>query len=108
MLGKRGEKAMYCIYCGTHYPEQAAFCPKCGKPVHTTDPHDPVSLTLSSAAIGEATVTSPHSTSSRQDISISAKWIRRLRIPLAVLARIRLVGVLLLAAPPLAGTPILL
>src|SRR6266436_3758 len=98
MLGKRGEKAMYCIYCGTYYPEQAAFCPKCGKPVHTTDLHDPISLALSSAAVGEATVTNSHSTSWRHDISISAKWIRRVGIPLATLAWFGLVAVLLWAA----------
>jgi predicted PurR-regulated permease PerM len=99
---------MYCIYCGTHYPEQAAFCPKCGKPVHTTDFHDPVSLTLSSAAIGEATVTNPHSTSWRHDISISAKWIRRVGIPLATLAWVGLVAVLLWAASHVARSLILL
>src|SRR6266699_5068858 len=108
MSGKRGEKAMYCIYCGTHYPEQAAFCPKCGNPVHTTDLHDPVSLTLSSATIGEATVTNPHSTSWRHDISISAKWIRRVGIPLATLAWIGLVAVLLWAASHVGRSLILL
>ena len=99
---------MYCVYCGTRYPEQAAFCPKCGKPVHTTDLHDPISLTPSSASVGEATVTSPGSASWRHDIGISAKWIRRVGIPLATLAWIGLVAVLLWAASHVARSLILL
>src|SRR5262245_16217036 len=99
---------MHCIYCGTQYPEQAAFCPKCGQPVHTTDLHDPVSLTPSSAPVGEASVTSLHSASWRHDIGTSAKWIRRVGIPLAVLAWIGLVAVLLWAASHVARSLILL
>src|SRR5205807_9607520 len=106
--GKRGEKTMYCIYSGARYHEQAAICAKCGKPVHTTDLRDPVSLTSSSASVGEAAVTRLHSASWHRDIGVSAKWIRRVGIPLATLAWIGLVAVVLWAASHVARSLILL
>ena len=99
---------MHCIYCGTRYPEQAAYCPKCGKPVHTTDLRDPVSLASSSASVGEAAVTGLHPTPWYRDIGISAKWIRRVGIPLAALAWIGLIAVVLWAASHVARSLILL
>ena len=99
---------MHCIYCGTRYPEQAVYCPKCGKPVHTTNLRDPVSLTSSSASVGEAAVSGHHSASWNRNIAISAKWIRRVGIPLATLAWIGLVAVVLWAASHIARSLILL
>lgn len=102
---------MHCIYCGTRYPEQAAFCPKCGRPVHTTNLHDPISLTPSLAAVGEATVGAINrapTASWGHDIGIGAKWIRRVGMPLAALAWIGLVAVLLWAASHVARSLILL
>lgn len=99
---------MYCIYCGTNYPEQAEFCPKCGKPVHTTSLKDVVLQTPSVSMIGEAAINGSRSSIWQHNISISAKWIRRAGIPLATLAWFGVVAVVFWAASHVARSLILL
>ncbi len=97
---------MYCIYCGANYPVEATFCPKCGRPVHTSLLHDSASAGSIPATVGEAAIIG--SPSWRIDIHISAKWIRRVGIPLAALAWLGLVATLLWAASHVARSLILL
>jgi predicted PurR-regulated permease PerM len=99
---------MYCIHCGANYPDEATFCAKCGRPVHTTLLHDSVSTGLSPATVGEAAITGAAAPSWRHDMHLSAKWIRRVGIPLTMLAWIVLVAVLLWAASHVARSLILL
>lgn len=96
---------MYCIYCGANFPEEAEFCARCGRPVHST--------LLQSAAsppaiVGEAATAGPASPSLRHDMHTSAIWIRRVGIPLATLAWIGLVAAILWAASHVARSLVLL
>lgn len=99
---------MYCIHCGAENPDQAAFCMRCGKQVQTTNHLEPSSLTPSSTSpVGLALHTHPLE-SWRTAITASAKWIRRVAIPLATLAWIGLVAVILWAASHVIRSLILL
>ncbi|HJT56138.1 MAG TPA: AI-2E family transporter [Ktedonobacteraceae bacterium] len=97
---------MYCIYCGTNYPEQATFCPKCGKPVHTTSLNEVVSHTPS--MVGEAAINGSRSAIWQHNSSTSAKWIRRVGIPLATLAWFGVIAAVFWAVSHVARSLILL
>ncbi len=99
---------MYCIHCGTNCPENSTFCPKCGKALHSGEPDKTISLSSSSALTGEAALASRSSETWRIDIRTSAKWIRRVGIPLATLAWIGVVAVILWAASHVGRSLILL
>ena len=99
---------MNCTHCGAENPDQAIFCIKCGKQVQTTSKIEPSSLVPSSTTSTEVALhTSPIETW-RTAISSSAKWIRRVAIPLATLAWIGLVAVILWAASHVGRSLILL
>jgi predicted PurR-regulated permease PerM len=99
---------MFCIHCGAENPDQAVFCLKCGKQFQTASLHEPSSLTPSSTTpLSVALHTQPLETS-RNAITSSAKWIRRVAIPLATLACIGLVAVILWAASHVGRSLILL
>ena len=98
---------MYCIHCGTNCPENAAFCPKCGKPLHSGDPDKTISLSAS-APLGEAKINGTLPVVLRSDISNISKWIRRVGIPLVTLAWIGVVAVILWAASHIGRSLILL
>jgi len=99
---------MNCTHCGAENPDQAIFCIKCGKQVQTTSKLEPSSLVPSSTTSTEVALhTSPIETW-RTAISSSAKWIRRVAIPLATLAWIGLVAVILWAASHVGRSLILL
>ena len=99
---------MYCIHCGTNCPENATFCSKCGKALHSGEPDKTISLSSSSALAGEAALVGRSSETWRIDIRTSAKWIRRVGIPLATLAWIGVVAVILWAASHVGRSLILL
>lgn len=99
---------MYCIHCGTNCPENATFCSKCGKALHSSEPDKTISLSSSSALTGEAALAGRSSETWRIDIRTSAKWIRRVGIPLATLAWIGVVAVILWAASHVGRSLILL
>lgn len=100
---------MYCIHCGTSYPDNATYCPQCGRPVQTTHLHDAAPVVPSSAASGEATILGPSSSASwHQDLRSSTRWIRRVGVPLAALAWIGLVLLILWLASHVARSLILL
>jgi predicted PurR-regulated permease PerM len=89
---------MNCTKCGTENPEQAIFCIKCGKQMQATGMHEydaPIhaARTTAEIAIHENSIDSSHAA-----ISSTAKWIRRIGIPLVTLAWIALVAVILWAA----------
>src|SRR5579859_672802 len=97
---------MDCLHCGAHSPDGATFCPHCGRPVRTTLLHDNGSEGYEPPMVGGAPHLSP--VSWRHDLHVSARWIRRVCIPLAALAWIGLVTVLLWAASYVARSLILL
>jgi predicted PurR-regulated permease PerM len=99
---------MNCTNCGAENPEQAIFCIQCGKQVQTTSKLEPSSRVPSSTSPTEVALhTSPIETW-RSTISSSAKWIRRVAIPLATLAWIGLAAVILWAASHIGRSLILL
>lgn len=87
---------MFCIHCGADYPANATFCPNCGKRAKITNHHEAASPATHSPE------------TSRTDISTSTTWIRRVAIPLATLAWIGLVAVILWAASYVARSLLLL
>src|SRR6266571_6695055 len=99
---------MSCTHCGAENPDQAMFCMKCGKQVQAINQQQPSSRTLSSTTPADVALhTSPIETW-RTTISSSAKWIRRVAIPLTTLAWIALVAVILWAASHIGRSLILL
>ena len=99
---------MICTHCGTENPDQAIFCIKCGKQVQPSSQQQPSSLIPSSTTSADVALhTSPIETW-RTAISSSAKWIRRVAVPLATLAWIALVAVILWAASHIGRSLILL
>ncbi len=99
---------MSCTHCGAENPDQAMFCMKCGKQVQAINQQQPSSRTPSSTTPADVALhTSPIETW-RTAISSSAKWIRRVAIPLATLAWIALVAVILWAASHIGRSLILL
>ena len=99
---------MFCIHCGAENPDQAVFCAKCGKQVQTTSHHEPSSLTPSPTSPVDVTLDTHPFEAPRNAITSSAKWIRRVGIPLTTLAWIGLVAVILWAASHVARSLILL
>ncbi len=89
---------MFCIHCGAENPDKAVFCAKCGKQVQTASLHEPSSLTPSPTSPVDVALDTRSFETSRNAITSSAKWIRRVGIPLATLAWIGLVAVVLWAA----------
>src|SRR5947209_20430296 len=89
---------MYCIHCGTNCPENATFCSKCGKALHSGEPDKTISLSSSSALAGEAALAGRSSETWRIDIRTSAKWIRRVGIPLGTVAGLGVVAAVLWVA----------
>ena len=99
---------MFCIHCGAENPDQAVFCKRCGKQIQTTNHHELSSLTPpSTSSLSIDLHTRPLETW-RTAIASSAKWIRRVSIPLTTLAWIGLVAVILWAASHVARSLILL
>ncbi len=99
---------MFCIHCGAENPAQAVFCTRCGKQVQTSSQIESSSLTPSTnSQIDVALPTRPYETW-RAAIASSTKWIRRVGIPLAILAWIGLVAVILWAASHVIRSLILL
>ncbi len=89
---------MSCIHCGAENPEQAMFCMKCGKQIQTTGHNQPSSLTPPSNSPADIALPTRPFETWRAAIASSAKWIRRVSLPLAILAWIGLVAVVLWAA----------
>jgi predicted PurR-regulated permease PerM len=87
---------MYCIYCGAGYPENAAFCPVCGKSA------------LKANEFTAPTTRLPDTRSVNADIRTSSRWIRRVAIPLMALTWIVLIGVLIWAAAHISRSLLLL
>src|SRR5579884_499051 len=87
---------MYCIYCGAGYPENAAFCPVCGKSA------------LKAEQFTTTTTRLPDLTRANADIHTSTKWIRRVAVPLMTLTWIVLIGVLIWAAAHISRSLLLL
>ncbi len=98
---------MKCTYCGTENSDQADFCMKCGKQIQTTS-QQPSSLTPSSTTSADIALHTSRVETWRTAISSSAKWIRRVAIPLTTLAWIGLVAVILWAASHIGRSLILL
>src|SRR2546429_9260000 len=99
---------MNCTNCGKENPEQAIFCIQCGKQVQATgklEPSHPIRSTPMTAEV--ALHASPIETW-HTAISSSAKWIRRIAIPLVTLAWIALAAVILWAASHIGRGPLLL
>src|SRR5437588_6121774 len=99
---------MYCIHCGTNCPEDATFCPKCGKELHITNQHESTALAQTTSLAGEAALHSRSSETWRFDVRTSTKWIRRVAIPLTALAWIVLVAIILWAASHIGRSLVLL
>src|SRR5712692_429201 len=98
---------MYCMHCGTNCLDIATFCPKCGKRLHSDNSESTISLSSPSASIAEAQINASLPALWRLDISPGAKWLRRVAIPLTVLAWIGLTAVILWAASHIARSLIL-
>jgi predicted PurR-regulated permease PerM len=98
---------MKCTHCGAENPDQADFCVKCGKQIQTTS-QQPSSLTPSSTTSANIALHTSQVETWRTAISSSAKWIRRVAIPLTTLAWIGLVAVILWAASHIGRSLILL
>jgi predicted PurR-regulated permease PerM len=99
---------MNCTNCGAENPEQAIFCMKCGKQAQTTSKLEPSTLNSSSTISAEVALHASSIEIWRSTISSSAKWIRRVGIPLVALAWIGLAAVLLLVASHIGRSLILL
>lgn len=98
---------MKCTHCGAENTDQADFCVKCGKQIQTTS-QQPSSLTPSSTTSADIALHTSQVETWRTAISSSAKWIRRVAIPLTTLAWIGLVAVILWAASHIGRSLILL
>src|SRR6266853_972964 len=99
---------MNCTNCGAENPEQAIFCIQCGKQVQTTSKLEPSSRVPTSTSSAEVALHASPIETWRTAISSSAKWIRRVAIPLATLAWIGLAAVILWAASHIGRSLILL
>jgi predicted PurR-regulated permease PerM len=99
---------MNCTNCGAENLEQAIFCIKCGKQVQTTSKLEPSSHVPSSTTSAEVALHASPIETWRSTISSSAKWMRRVAIPLATLAWIGLAAVILWAASHIGRSLILL
>lgn len=99
---------MYCMHCGTNYPEVASFCPKCGKSVRLNDGDNTISLSPSQASIAGVQGNGTHPVIVRLDVSPWGGRMRSLYIPLVILVWIALVAVILWAAAHVARSLILI
>jgi predicted PurR-regulated permease PerM len=98
---------MICTHCGAENPDHAEICMKCGKQVQATS-QQTSSLTPSSTTSADIALHTSQVETWRTAISSSAKWIRRVAIPLTTLAWIGLVAVTLWAASHIGRSLILL
>src|SRR5260370_257048 len=99
---------MNCTNCGAENPEQAIFCMKCGKQAQITSKLEPSSLIPSSTTSAEVVLDASPIETWRSTIFSSAKWIRRIAIPLVTLAWIAIAAVILWAASHIGRSLILL
>ena len=99
---------MNCANCGTENPEQAIFCMKCGKQALTMSKLEPSTLIPSSTISAEVAFHASSIETWRSTISSSAKWIRRVGIPLVALAWIGLAAVILWVASHIGRSLIIL
>ncbi len=99
---------MNCTNCGTENPEQAIFCIQCGKQVQATGKLEPAHHIQSTTLTAEVALHASPTETWRTSISSSAKWIRRIAIPLVTLAWIALAAVILWAASHIGRSLILL
>lgn len=99
---------MICAHCGAENPDQAIFCVKCGKQVQPSSQQQPASLIPSSMTSADVALHSSPVETWRTAIPSSAKWIRRVAIPLTTLAWIALVAVILWGASHIGRSLILL
>src|SRR5947207_291225 len=99
---------MNCTNCGTDNPEQAIFCIQCGKQVQATSKLEPPHPIRSTPMTSEVALHASPIETWRTAISSSAKWIRRIAIPLVTLAWIALAAVILWAASHIGRSLILL
>jgi predicted PurR-regulated permease PerM len=99
---------MKCTNCGTENPEQAIFCIQCGKQVQATGKLEPSHTVQSTPMTAEVAFHANPIETWRTSISSSAKWIRRIAIPLTALAWIGLAAVILWTASHIGRSLILL
>src|SRR6266487_5546586 len=99
---------MNCTNCGKENPEQAIFCIQCGKQVQATSKLEPSHPVQSTPMTAEVALHANPIETWRTAISSSAKWIRRIAIPLVTLAWITLAAVILWAASHIGRSLILL
>ena len=99
---------MNCTKCGTENPEQAIFCIRCGEQIQSIGKHVHASHSKSARTTAEIALQENPIDSSPAAISSSAKWIRRISIPLVTLAWIALAAVILWAASHIGRSLILL
>jgi predicted PurR-regulated permease PerM len=97
-----------CIHCAAENPDQAIFCIQCGKQVQTTSQLEHSSLTPASTISADLALHPSQVETWGTAISPGAKWIRRVAIPLATLAWIGLVAVILWTASHIGRSLILL
>ncbi|MGZ3621660.1 MAG: AI-2E family transporter, partial [Ktedonobacteraceae bacterium] len=99
---------MNCTNCGTENPEQAIFCIRCGKQIQDTGKFEHASPIQSARTTAQIALHENPIETWRTAISSSAKWIRRIAIPLVTLAWIALAAVILWAASHIGRSLILL
>src|SRR5947207_752140 len=99
---------MNCTNCGTENPEQAIFCIQCGKQVQATGKLEPSHPIRSTPMTAEVALPANPVETWHTAISSSAKWIRRIAIPLVTLAWIALAVVILWLASYIGRSLILL
>src|SRR5437588_7659356 len=99
---------MNCTKCGTENPEHAIFCIRCEEQIQSIGKHVHASHSKSARTTAEIALQENPIDSSPAAISSSAKWIRRISIPLVTLAWIALAAVILWAASHIGRSLILL
>jgi predicted PurR-regulated permease PerM len=99
---------MKCSNCGKENPEQAIVCVRCGKQLQATGKHENAAPIRTASTTAEITLHENPIETWRTAISSSAKWIRRIGIPLVILAWITLAAVIIWAASHIGRSLILL
>ena len=97
---------MQCIHCGARCPDDAQYCPRCGKPVQRGNERE-VTPTIQLGR-GEMTLNGASHEGWRADIRSGARWIRRIALPLVALAWIALIAVFFWAAAHIGRSLVLL
>src|SRR5436305_15312065 len=98
---------MYCLDCEIENPDQAIFCMNCGRPLQVTK-HVPPASPPTQPASSPGQVLQPPTKTWRAALATSTKWMPRVAIPLAILAWIGLVAVIVWAASHVIRSLILL